>query len=550
MSNNQAQNLSTPSNPASSNVIAAINKQPAFPQGTNRGGSVSDEENLIAESILAEQKQKQQQQQQQQRLASPSITQSPPSTRVHTPKAPNNSNLSYLLKESENQSGGTGMADVMQGKRDSVDTSELVTSTVNSASTKEPLSSNMSHPNNDRDRRQSGDDKEHISAHVHRRELTREGSFDSELSSAEDNKVIRSAPGISSPASMAAATVADAVARSNISSRGSGAHNPLSPSSISHQAQYTFSSASPDTGSSRHRHMSSAHAVSAPMQFEGSVFGSRASPSMNISPIYQRSSNFSQQMEEDVHMSESPSADDHPSLAASASAFHRSAHDLSGNLSDSSVFRHRSTVQRRGSEPHQMDELNISLVQSRSSTSPLDGEDDSPSAHEGGVSMSAKSAILYHAGYNSGRGAVWRFFKVVESRVSGNTDRAECLLCQKRMLGKSADMKKHIVQSCPQKGRISEDMLPILEIVKSELENPKKRAKRNSNTPIVMRADGSFAPVTNTPTSASMDPVPISSRIHTVSGVPNTARSQSFQRPAPYDVQYDMQRAKMAKYSR
>ncbi|KAJ2532666.1 hypothetical protein EV175_007137, partial [Coemansia sp. RSA 1933] len=143
-----------------------------------------------------------------------------------------------------------------------------------------------------------------------------------------------------------------------------------------------------------------------------------------------------------------------------------------------------------------------------------------------------------------------------ESRVSGNTDRAECLLCQKRMLGKSADMKKHIVQSCPQKGNISEDMRPILEIVKSELENPKKRAKRNSNTPIVMRADGSFAPVSNAPSSAtSLDTAPSSSsRIHTVSGTtPSTTRSQSFQRHAPYEMQpYDVQqqqRAKMAKYS-
>ncbi|KAJ1770302.1 hypothetical protein IW140_004433 [Coemansia sp. RSA 1813] len=540
MSDNQAQNPSTTSNPAS-HLIAAITKQPASPQGTR--SSIGDDENLIAESIRAEQKL---QQQQQQRLASPSITQSPPSTRVHTPKAPNNLSLPYLPKEGENQSS-PGMADVTQVKQDSVDTSELVTSTANSESIREQLSSNMSHPNDEHDRRESRDDKEHGSAHVRRRGLMREESFDSEMSSAEDSKRISSTSGISSPTSMAAAAaaVADAVARSNISAReSSGAQNPLSPSSISHQAQYTFSSPSPDVGSSKHRRTSSGNTGNVPRQSEGSIFSSRASPSMNLSPTYQPSPSFSQQMEEDVHMSESPSADDHLSLTGGASGFHRSTHDLSGNLSDSGVFRHRSTMQRRGSDTRQQ----MSPNPTRSSTSPLDG-DDSPSTRDG-VSMSAKSAILYHAGYNSGRGAVWRFFKVVESRVSGNTDRAECLLCQKRMLGKSADMKKHIVQGCPQKGSISEDMLPILEIVRTELENPKKRAKRNSNTPIVMRADGSFAPVPNTPSSTSLEPAPISTRVHTVSGTPSAARSLSFQRPTPYDVQYDVQRAKMAKYSR
>ncbi|KAJ2549827.1 hypothetical protein EV175_004299, partial [Coemansia sp. RSA 1933] len=419
MTNSQAQKLPSTSNqPAASNVIAALANQPVVqPQGNSKGSidHEDDDENLIAESIRAERKL------QQQRLASPSITQSPPSTRVQTPKAaPNNSlGLSYLLKEVDNQSG-TGMADVMQGKQESVDTSELVASTANSDTTKGRQSSSiMSHPNDSGDRRLLEENKGHsrTSAQVQRHGLNREGSFDSELSSAEDNsKGSRSAPGISSPAMMAAAAaaVADAVARSNISAQDRGNTNkPISPTSISHQAQYTFSSpSSPDatTGASKHhKRTSSAHTGSVPIQFEGSVFSSRASPSMNISPTYRSSPSFSHHMEEeDVHMSESPSAEDRASMTAQGvSRFH------SGNLSDSGVFRHHhgSVMQRRGSDSHPMHELHMSPIHaSRSSTSPLDG-DDSPSAREG-VSMSAKSAILYHAGYNSGRGAVWRFFKV------------------------------------------------------------------------------------------------------------------------------------------
>ncbi|KAJ2669268.1 hypothetical protein GGI25_006213, partial [Coemansia spiralis] len=138
-----------------------------------------------------------------------------------------------------------------------------------------------------------------------------------------------------------------------------------------------------------------------------------------------------------------------------------------------------------------------------------------------------------------------------ESRVSGNTDRAECLLCQKRMLGKSADMKKHIVNNCPNRRAIAEDMLPILEIVKTELENPKKRAKRNSNTPIVMRADGSFVTVAGASSSGPTETTPVSStRVHSASGNQPSLRTQSYHRPSPYDMQYDSQRAKMAKYSR
>ncbi|KAJ2370912.1 hypothetical protein IW150_004847, partial [Coemansia sp. RSA 2607] len=152
-------------------------------------------------------------------------------------------------------------------------------------------------------------------------------------------------------------------------------------------------------------------------------------------------------------------------------------------------FRHPADSHEYDSNPHLHSHHHRD---SRSSLSPGSVDHDL-SKHEG-VSMPAKSAVLYHAGYNSGRGAVWRFFKVVESRVSGNTDRAECLLCKKRMLGKSADMKKHVVIACPNRGDISDDMKPILEIVRTELDNPKKRAKRNSNTPIVMRADGSFGP--------------------------------------------------------
>ncbi|KAJ2618308.1 hypothetical protein EV177_000027 [Coemansia sp. RSA 1804] len=403
----------------------------------------------------------------------------------------------------------------MHDKRDSIDTSGLITSSTNSESAKEQRSTTMALPDYSHDRRQSGDgrDNDEEEEYARRRSVMREGSLDSEISSSIDAKGMPRSPGIGSSTSMAAAAaaVADAVARSNISSRGSGAQRLVSPADISHQAQYTFSSPSP----SMHR----------------------TPPLTNRTLPYQPSPSFSQQMVEDVQMSESPSIDD------GDSEFQRDSHGLGGNLSDSGLFRHHSTSRR-------MQERQMSLNPSRSSTSPLEGDDDSPEAHEG-VSMTAKSAVLYHAGYNSGRGAVWRFFKVVESRVSGNTDRAECLLCQKRMLGKSADMKKHIVHSCPKKCNISEDMLPILKIVKSELENPKKRAKRNSNTPMVMRADGSFGPAPSASSTSLADSALVTSRIHTVSGAPSTSRSQQhFLRPSPYDTQFDVQRAKMAKYSR
>ncbi|KAJ1727681.1 hypothetical protein LPJ72_005820, partial [Coemansia sp. Benny D160-2] len=526
MSDNQTKDSPRASSNSASGLIAAVTKQSkSSPQGTVSSNTGGDDK-LVAESIRAEQKLRQQQQQQkqqeqeqeqqeQQRLESPSITQSPPSTRVHTPKASNNSlTLSYLPKENENQKSSS-MADAMHDKRDPIDTTGLVTSSTNSETAKEQRSTTMALPDYSHDRRQSGDgrdEEEDDEEYARRRSVMREGSLDSEISSSIDAKGIRRTPGIGSSTSMAAAAaaVADAVARSNISSRGSGAQRLVSPADISHQAQYTFSSPSP----SMHR----------------------TPPLTNRTLPFQPSPSFSQQMEEDVQMSESPSVDD------GDSEFHRDSHGLGGNLSDSGLFRHHSTSRR-------MQERQMSLNPSRSSTSPLEGDDDSPEAHEG-VSMTAKSAVLYHAGYNSGRGAVWRFFKVVESRVSGNTDRAECLLCQKRMLGKSADMKKHIVHSCPKKCNISEDMLPILKIVKSELENPKKRAKRNSNTPMVMRADGSFGPAPSASSTILADSALVTSRIHTVSGAPSTSRSQQhFPRPSPYDTQFDVQRAKMAKYS-
>ncbi|KAJ2888019.1 hypothetical protein IWW38_005018, partial [Coemansia aciculifera] len=183
-------------------------------------------------------------------------------------------------------------------------------------------------------------------------------------------------------------------------------------------------------------------------------------------------------------MSESPNPDDNDNDSSkdSVSYYRRDSDGFSGDYQEGGLFHlpgeHHSQYP---TSPHN---------DARSTSSPIGT--DSESIGHGGVTMPAKSAVLYHAGYNSGRGAVWRFFKVVEARVSGNTDRAECLLCQKRMLGKSADMKKHIILNCPLRRNISPDMQPILAIVRAELENPKKRAKRNSNTPIVMRPDGTF----------------------------------------------------------
>ncbi|KAJ2223583.1 hypothetical protein IWW45_008309 [Coemansia sp. RSA 485] len=274
------------------------------------------------------------------------------------------------------------------------------------------------------------------------------------------------------------------------------------------------------------------------------------------SPEFQQSPSYSQQAEEeDIRMSESPRINEGDDNKPNPPAFyhHRQSFEgYSGEYPQHADFR-------RSSHSHEYSGIQHSRVDehqrhdSRSSISA--GSTEAELSRRDGVTMPAKSAVLYHAGYNSGRGAVWRFFRVVEARVSGNTDRAECLLCKKRMLGKSADMKKHIVVSCPNRRSISDDMKPILEIVKTELDNPKKRAKRNSNTPLVMRADGTFGPEVagsgSASASAYSEPLHIASRMQ----IPGTQHAHGrlpvHVRAAPYEYGSDSHRAaKMAKYSR
>ncbi|KAJ1836361.1 hypothetical protein LPJ63_000384 [Coemansia sp. RSA 2711] len=262
------------------------------------------------------------------------------------------------------------------------------------------------------------------------------------------------------------------------------------------------------------------------------------------------------QTEEDIRMSESPRPDDTGSPKGTGSP---SMHRGSVDYAESGSHRQLSTPGLQHYHGQGPFDQRSSTHPSQSATPPIDGgrqgsEGASQRSPEG-VTMPARSAVLYHAGYNSGRGAVWRFFRVVEARVSGNTDRAECLLCHKRMLGKSADMKKHIVSNCPNRSEIAEEMQPILEIVKAELENPKKRAKRNSNTPITLRSDGSFAPVTSAYTPAHPEHTPTASRLHLSSAHPSptVSRTPTHQRPGPFEMHPghpDAHRAKMIKYSR
>ncbi|KAJ2788239.1 hypothetical protein GGI15_000044 [Coemansia interrupta] len=321
----------------------------------------------------------------------------------------------------------------------------------------------------------------------------------------------------------------------------------LSSVSLMHQAEFTFASPTrPDTQqppvSGRHSDRSGGGHMQQP-QHSDQPSSAHTPQVYEGSPEYQHSPEYSQHAEEeDIRMSESPRPDENDSTKDDTSFYHHQAFEgYPDDYPREMRFRHPD-------DSHEYDSNTRHRRNSRSSVSPGSVEHD-PSKGEG-VSMPAKSAVLYHAGYNSGRGAVWRFFRVVESRVSGNTDRAECLLCKKRMLGKSADMKKHIVIACPNRGDISDDMKPILEIVRTELDNPKKRAKRNSNTPIVMRADGSFGPDAGTNVAAGGGyGSPFSDA--SIRGHQQHTRAPPHARPGPYDYGNDAHRAsKMAKYSR
>ncbi|KAJ1939330.1 hypothetical protein GGF37_004439, partial [Kickxella alabastrina] len=243
-----------------------------------------------------------------------------------------------------------------------------------------------------------------------------------------------------------------------------------SSSLVNHQQQFAFSSPARAEDmlpvSTRRTELSGVHQI----HHLADPLDERTSNPFVDLPEYPNSPSFSHQAEEeDIRMSETPPPGDNESLKGDSEYYrHGSFDEYPGDYSRGRVFR-------QDMPPHAYDIDQHIHHRSRSSTSP-EGTESEMNRKEG-VTMPAKSAVLYHAGYNSGRGAVWRFFRVVEARVSGNTDRAECLLCKKRMLGKSADMKKHIVIGCPNRRDISDDMRPILEIVKAELDNPKKRAK-------------------------------------------------------------------------
>ncbi|KAJ2260369.1 hypothetical protein GGI01_003042 [Coemansia sp. RSA 376] len=309
----------------------------------------------------------------------------------------------------------------------------------------------------------------------------------------------------------------------------------ISSAGLAHQAQFTFSSPTQtNTHLSHAQNMRAMPRVPPHHPTQGPL------RPHNRSPEYHTGVPFPPQAEEDICMSESPMPDDNDSSKDSVSYYRRDSDDYSGNYPEGGPFQHPGQHHPQyPASPHN---------DARSTSSPLCT--DSESIGLGGVTMPAKSAVLYHAGYNSGRGAVWRFFKVVEARVSGNTDRAECLLCQKRMLGKSADMKKHIILSCPFRGDISSDMQPILAIVRAELENPKKRAKRNSNTPIVMRPDGTFVADANAYTGHPYNDNSLTARLQAANAAHLHHRSPSHPRPGPYDFHGEAHRAKMARHSR
>ncbi|KAJ2802546.1 hypothetical protein H4R21_002376 [Coemansia helicoidea] len=294
-------------------------------------------------------------------------------------------------------------------------------------------------------------------------------------------------------------------------------HPPASSAVVTATAHSDHSNAASDN----------AHGLPGTLQPPPEAAGSGSLPPPPAPPALQAMPANSCQSAEDIHMSESPD------LGAGDEAYHRPADRASESESP------LPGMPQDDDDEDDDDE---------------DVDDADGSKRHDGVTMPAKSALLYHAGYNSGRGAVWRFFRVVEARVSGNTDRAECLLCNKRMLGKSADMKKHIVQNCPSRAEISEDMRPILAIVKAELENPKKRAKRNSTTPITLQVDGTFAPVASQYPGAHVDHSPAggTAPARTFAGpVRKTPplRTPPHQHASPYEVPHH-HRAKVAKYSR
>lgn len=332
------------------------------------------------------------------------------------------------------------------------------------------------------------------------------------------------------------------------------------------QAQYTLSPKGKEPTQDQQQYSGGTlFNFTANKQSEPSSIGASApNPYNSLSDRSQQpgSANYSQQGEEDIQMSESPPLDHDNSSQGDGDSNDGDGDgdsDEDGEIGeevdvdeiprqgDLFIMGPRLVVTTRENQPQPANAPN----QAGETTRP-----DRP----GAVGMPANSALLYHATYNSGRGAVWRFFSVVETRVSGNTDRAECNYCNKRMLGKSADMKKHIVITCPKKDTIPEGMLPILEIVKQEYRNPKKRAKRNSNAPIIMNSQGVFeqstAPVQRRRNSSRDSNIPLA-RIHPPTSRPYSHHSHPQQhqrhhvRPAPYDVhEGNPHRGKMSKLAR
>ncbi|KAI8323363.1 hypothetical protein GQ54DRAFT_112887 [Martensiomyces pterosporus] len=336
---------------------------------------------------------------------------------------------------------------------------------------------------------------------------------------------------------------------SSLRPQAASRHRSYSSSSLTQQAQFTFASPNranhppmsqqqpPQQQQQQQQQQSQRHSTGSRYHYPEPPFSPRDEHGFG-QPEYefQQSPSINQQIEEDIRMSETPQPHDMDDDMEHGSQFGRSENrhrHIYSEYPDDSELRASSGQLQQRQKP-----------QERSTTAPA--ASDTPVGEVGPVTMSANSMVYYHSSYNSGRGAVWRFFKVIESRVSGNTDRAQCILCEKKMLGKSADMKRHVVHSCPQRDNIPPPLAPILEIVKSELENPKRRAKRSGHTPSANRQE-SGSGFGSGDRYGGGDSGPSKLQVST-SGL----GISSFPQPhtAPYESPSDAHRAKYAKYSR
>ncbi|KAJ1941630.1 hypothetical protein EC988_006708, partial [Linderina pennispora] len=271
-----------------------------------------------------------------------------------------------------------------------------------------------------------------------------------------------------------------------------------SSSSLSQQAQFTFSSpmqtsvslphrTQPQDGHQQRKRYSTGgggryhYPSSYPNSGEQSGSGDMPSKYSGDHLRHpQHGSGHGNQAEEDIRMSESPPPHHQHSPNRGSFSDRRPSEDSTEvSFSEHSGNRPVPDPYYSPSQHHGQRSQNRHDGQARSQRPAVQVIPGIPAPDVSAVTMPINSIVMYHTSYNSGRGAVWRFFQVIEQRVSGNTDRAECMLCKKKMLGKSADMKKHIVHSCPSRHLIPEELEPVLEIVRGELENPKTRAKRS-----------------------------------------------------------------------